>query len=222
MERPKNIKPHATSPIKNRRTTTSVRLVIIFHLVGLIGLSIASLRPLFLQLVPYHLLLMAIILLFNHERFGAKIMLFFLLVFIVGFAVEWAGVHTRQLFGNYTYGKTLGFSIDGIPLLMGINWFLLIYTIGVTLQQIRIKSIWIRVPVGALALVLLDMLIEPVAIRLDYWHWAAGRIPMQNYGCWFIISLVLLFLFEQMHFKKQSIVGAALLVSQFIFFAALQ
>jgi putative membrane protein len=222
MERPKNIKLRTTPPIKNRRTTTSVRLVIIFHLIGLIGLSVAGLRPIFLQLVPYHLLLMAIILLFNHEKFGAKIMLFFLLIFIIGFAVEWAGVYTGQLFGNYTYGKTLGFSIDVIPLIMGINWFLLIYTVGVSLQQIRIKSIWLRLLAGAFVLVLLDLLIEPVAARLDYWHWAAGRIPIQNYGCWFIISLVLLFLFEQMHFKKQSIVGPALLVSQFIFFVALQ
>ncbi|HCN84636.1 MAG TPA: hypothetical protein DIT07_13610, partial [Sphingobacteriaceae bacterium] len=93
MERPKNIKLRTTPPIKNRRTTTSVRLVIIFHLIGLIGLSVAGLRPIFLQLVPYHLLLMAIILLFNHEKFGAKIMLFFLLIFIIGFAVEWAGVY---------------------------------------------------------------------------------------------------------------------------------
>jgi putative membrane protein len=222
MERPKNIKPHSTPPIKNRRTTTSVRLVIIFHLIGLIGLSVAGLRPIFLQLVPYHLLLMAIILLFNHEKFGTKIMLFFLLIFIIGFAVEWAGVYTGQLFGNYTYRKTLGFSIDGIPLIMGVNWFLLIYAVGVSLQQIRIKSIWIRLLAGAFVLVLLDLLIEPVAARLDYWHWAAGPTPIQNYGCWFIISLVLLFLFEQMYFKKQSIVGPALLVSQFIFFAALQ
>ncbi len=222
MERPKNIKPTILSPIKNPRTTIAVRLVIIFHLVGLVGLSIATLRPLFLQLVPYHLLLMTIILLVAHNKFGARIALFFALVFILSFAIEWAGVHTGQLFGNYSYGKTLGLSVDGVPLIMGINWFLLIYTIGVSLQQIRFKSTWLRLFAGALALVLLDILIEPVAMRLDYWHWAGVHPPIQNYVCWFVISFVLLFLFEQMHFKKQSIVGAALLVSQFIFFAALQ
>ncbi|MDB4927371.1 carotenoid biosynthesis protein [Mucilaginibacter sp.] len=213
MERPQNI--------NSRYTARAVRLIIVFHLVGLIGLSINFSRPFFLQLVPYHLLLMMLILVFTHNRFNTKFALFFAFIFIIGFAVEWIGVHTRMIFGNYVYGDVLGLKFDAVPLIIGVNWFLLIYSTGVLLQQSRIKPVWVRVPVGALILVLLDAVIEPVAVKFNYWHWAGNTIPITNYVCWFIIGLVLLSIFEISRFKKQSMVGAVLLVSQFIFFLAL-
>ncbi|MES2379363.1 MAG: carotenoid biosynthesis protein [Bacteroidota bacterium] len=213
MERPKNI--------KSFKATLPVRLVIIFHLVGIVGLSITETKPLFLTLVPYHLLLMMGILFFTHIRFGQRFVLFFLLIFTAGFAAEWAGVHTGQLFGNYVYGPTLGFGVDGIPLIMGVNWFLLVYSVGVTLQYIGIKHLALRVLLGALLLVLLDFVIEPAAIKFNYWHWAVGVAPVNNYICWFVLGAILVLIFELFKFKKQSIVGVVLLISQFIFFIAL-
>jgi putative membrane protein len=213
MERPKNI--------KSAKAATPVRLVIIFHLVGIIGLSIPETKPLFLMLVPYHLLLMTLILFFTHDQFGVRFLLFFLLIFSIGFAVEWAGVHTGQLFGTYAYGPTLGFGVDSIPLIMGVNWFLLVYSVGVTLQYSGIKHIALRILSGSLLLVLLDVVIEPAAIKFNYWHWANGVIPVNNYICWFVLGAMLLLVFELFRFKKQSIVGVVLLISQFIFFIAL-
>jgi putative membrane protein len=222
MERPKNITSNRAIRNQNKRIANAVRVVITFHLVGLIGLSVASARPFFLHLVPFHLLLMTLVVFFSYDGVNRKFLLFFLLMFITGFAVEWFGAHSGRLFGNYTYGKTLGFAIDGIPLIMGINWFLLIYSTGISLQYLKIKSIWIRVPAGALLLIILDILIEPVAGRLNYWRWAGNTAPPENYACWFIISLILLFVFEKFNLKKQNIVGPAILACQFIFFAALQ
>jgi putative membrane protein len=213
MERPENI--------KSTKITQPVRLVIIFHLVGIIGLSIAETKPLFLMLVPYHLLLMMGILSFTHDRFDIRFALFFLLIFTAGFAVEWAGVHTGQLFGSYAYGPTLGFGVDDIPPIMGVNWFLLVYSVGVTIQYSGIKHPALRVLLGALLLVLLDVVIEPAAIKFNYWHWANGVVPVNNYICWFVLGAVLLLVFELFRFKKQSIVGVVLLISQFIFFIAL-
>jgi putative membrane protein len=213
MERPKNI--------KSFKTTLPVRLVILFHLVGVVGLSLPETKPLFLELVPYHLLLMTGILFFTHAEFGVKFVLFFLLMFTAGFAVEWVGVHTGMLFGSYIYGPTLGFGIDGIPLIMGVNWFLLVYSVGVTLQQTVIKHMALRILTGALVLVLLDFVIEPAAIKFNYWHWTGGEAPLNNYICWFILGAILLLLFELFRFKKQSIVGVVLLISQFLFFIAL-
>lgn len=213
MERPENI--------KSLKASIPVRLVILFHLVGIIGLSIPETKPLFLILVPYHLLLMMGILFFTHDKFNSRFALFFVLIFISGFAVEWAGVHTGQLFGSYAYGPTLGFGVDGIPLIMGVNWFLLVYSVGVTLQYSGIKHIALRLLSGALLLVLLDMVIEPAAVKFNYWHWAGGVAPVTNYSCWFVLGAALLLVFELFRFKKQSIVGMVLLISQFIFFIAL-
>ena len=38
-------------------------------------------------------------------------------------------------------------------------------------------------------MVLLDIMIEPVAIELDFWQWEGGNIPLQNYLMWFIVAL---------------------------------
>jgi putative membrane protein len=213
MEGPKNI--------SDKKTAQAIRLIIIFHLVGLVGLSVTFTKPLFLQLVPFHLLLMMAILGINHKKFDTKFMLFFLVMFITGFIAEWIGVHTGVIFGDYVYGDTLGFKIDGIPVIMGANWFLLIYAAGTSLQQTTIKQMWLRILIGATTLVLLDLLIEPAAIKFNYWHWLGTAIPVSNYICWFILSALLLFVFELCRFKKQSMIGLILLVSQFLFFLGL-
>ena len=203
------------------RTHIAIVLIILFHLVGLAGVFIPDLKPLMLQIVPWNLLLMFLLLLFTHRRFNGRFIIFFLIIFIIGIAAEWAGVHKGWLFGNYTYGETLGTKIDGVPLTIGLIWFLLIYSAGVFMQYSRIKYVLIRVIIGAALLVLLDKLIEPVAIRLDYWHWVTNTIPDKNYICWFLLSAGMLLVFEVFEFRKQNIVAAVLFIVEFMFFAAL-
>src|ERR1700761_2175945 len=180
MEGAENMK--APRPLKGE--LIAVIIIILFHSVGLTGLLIPSLRQQFLLLVPYHLLLMMAVIIFSHQNLDERLFLFVLCVFIGGYGVEWIGVNKHLLFGQYQYGQTLGFQIDHVPLIIGANWFLLIYSAGVLMQRSRIKSTLLRVLTGALILVLLDMLIEPIAMYLDYWHWARGIIPQSNYYCW--------------------------------------
>jgi putative membrane protein len=222
MERPEDLRSNRYLRSLYERTANWVRVVVIFHLVGLAGLYFLPTKPYFLLLVPFHLLFMAVILVINHNRLNFKFLYFFMAMFIVGWLIEYFGVSTGQLFGDYSYGKTLGFGIKKIPLIMGITWFLLIYSAGVSMQLLRIRSMLFRIFCGASLLTILDFLIEPVAARLNYWHWADNEAPLQNYLCWFIISAILLFVFEQFRFRKQSMVGPAILICQFIFFALLQ
>ena len=212
MERPQNI-------TINPRLATGI--IILFHLVGLIGLSIPATGKLFLQMVPFHLLLMLVVIGLNHKNFNSKFGMFMLTLFFLGLAVEWIGVHTGYLFGNYAYGKRLGYKVSGIPLMIGVNWFLLIYAAGVTTRYIRLKNTFFRVLTGAVTLVLLDILIEPVAVKFDYWHWAGSSIPFKNYVCWFMVSAVMLYVFELFNFKKQSLAVPVLLVTEFVFFGVL-
>jgi len=211
MERPENIK----------RDKQFIGLIILFHLVGLIGLAIPFSGPLFLQLVSYHLLLMGVIIILSHQAKDWRLLLFILIVGGLGFYAEWLGVNKALLFGNYQYGPTLGPKFDHVPLTIAINWFLLIYSTGVLMQRSRIKNILLRIIAGALLLVLLDLIIEPVAIRLNYWHWANNTIPVKNYICWFLFSSLLLAVFEMFGFKKQSMVAPVLLILQFVFFGIL-
>lgn len=210
-----------TSAADIRKTRIAIIIIILFHVVGLIGFAFTSLNTLFLNLVPWHLLLMAGIIVYSHDRADAKFLFFALLIFAFGFAAELIGVHTGLLFGSYSYGETLGLKLFGIPLMIGINWFLLIYSTGVLLQRSRIKSVYVRIIIGALILVILDFLIEPIAIHYDYWHWKGNGIPLKNYACWFALSAFMLFIFEQFKFKLQSKAAVVLLAMQFVFFVVL-
>ena len=199
----------------------AVSIIVIFHLVGLIGLSIPFTRSIFLYLVPWHLLLMMAVIVLNHNRVDTRFIFFLVLIFISGFAAEWAGIHKHWFFGDYSYGRTLGFKVLDVPLIIGVNWFLLTYSASVLMQRSRLKSMFLRIILGSLILVLLDLLIEPVAVRLDYWHWAGDAVPLKNYLSWFLASVVMLSIYELFRFKYQSVVAPALLFIQFIFFGIL-
>jgi putative membrane protein len=220
MEGPSGLKlkPHE---LTQREQNLLILVIILFHLVGLIGFAIPAVQPFFIKLVPWHILLMLVVILCSHRPMEGKFILFTLLIIISGLVLEWMGVHKNWIFGDYSYGQALGVQLDAIPITIGVNWFLLVYSAGVLMQLSRIRSAIMRIITGAIILVLLDLLIEPVAQHFNYWHWTNGIIPLKNYLGWFIVSVVMLFVFEQFKFKKQSIVAVVLLAVQFVFFAVL-
>ena len=204
------------------KTRVSIIIIILFHIVGLVGFFLPALTPIFLRLVPFHLLLMLVVLIVNHYRPEEKFWGFVLIIFFCGIIAEWIGVHKHWLFGNYNYVQTLGTKVFDIPLMIGVNWFMLVYGTGVLMERSRLRSRLARILTGALLLVVLDLLIEPVAIKFDYWSWANNTIPLKNYICWFGVSAVFLYVFELFKFKQQSIVAPVLILVQFLFFALLQ
>ena len=199
----------------------AVAIVIIFHLVGLIGFLIPSFHRTFLSLVPYHLLLMFLIIILSYNGEKQILFLFIAGIFLCGYMVEVLGVKTLQIFGNYAYGETMGPKIADVPLLMGVNWVLLIFSVGQMVKEIKIRSSILASLIGSALLVLLDFFMEPVAMKFDYWRWYDNVIPIQNYVAWFIISIILLKFYYALHLKQQKYIGITLFVSQLVFFVVL-
>lgn len=205
----------------DRKTLLLGLIILLFHAVGLSGFLIPDYHALFIRLVPFHLLLMFFLMLISQTERNASFLFFLLFSYLAGFAVEFFGVHTGFIFGSYHYGATLGFKVAQIPLMIGVNWILLFYTAGISVNYLSIKNNWLKAGLAAAMLVGLDLLIEPVAIRFDYWSWANGTIPVQNYVAWFIFSLVCFRVFYGMKFDKQNPAAVVLLLAQFLFFIAL-
>ena len=114
----------------------------------------------------------------------------FILAWMVTYFAEAAGVHTGAVFGQYQYGDTMKLQLMDVPLIIPFNWVVLV--LGMTSILLRFKLPRLAVPgLAAVALVLFDYTMEPVAIHLDYWTWAGGAIPLQNYIAWFIIALLI-------------------------------
>jgi putative membrane protein len=211
--------------MKLNKTNIAIIVVVLFHLVGIAGFFIPSAQALFIKIVPFHLLLMLGVVVYSHNKLDSRFLQFIALIFTAGFAIEWLGVHMHLIFGDYLYGATLGFKFNYVPLIIGVNWVLLIYSTGVLMQYLPFQNGNLKVMVGALVLVLLDFLIEPVAVRFDYWHWLSINTtltaPLENYLGWFLVSGLMLGIFQAFKFNKQSMVALVLLAAQFVFFTAM-
>lgn len=193
-------------------------LVVLFYAVGYWGLVHPDYSPLFKKLVPFHLLLMLILMIISNEDRNQYFWTFLLTTFTAGFVIELLGVNTGAIFGNYSYGTTLGPKFADIPLLIGVNWILVIYSTGVFMKEFGIRNHIIRAFAGALLITTLDVLIEPVAIKYGYWNWEDFEVPFQNYVGWFVFSFIMLRFFFLMKFRKRNLAATTLFIVQFIFF----
>jgi putative membrane protein len=207
--------------MKVNRIIFSSFLMVLFHLVGLYGFLNNNLESLFIKLVPFHLLLMLGLLIFSTNDFSKNIKIFAAIIFTAGYFIEVIGVNTGIIFGNYTYGDALGIKFLSTPLLIGVNWLILVYCTGVLLNSFSIKSSLMFSLIGALILLGIDFLIEPVAIRFNYWTWSGGQIPLQNYVGWYIFSFFLFFVFRAFDFNKNNNAAIVLLMTQIGFFLGL-
>jgi putative membrane protein len=196
-------------------------LVLLFFTVGFVGFTHPEYSNQFKQLVPFHLLLMFVLMLVSHEDKNKAFWTFLLVTFVAGFLIEFIGVTTGLIFGNYSYGATLGPKIANIPILIGVNWILVIYSAGVFLKTFGIKNHTTRALLGALIITILDFFIEPVAIKYDYWSWAGHDVPFHNYVGWFIFSFLMLRLFFHLKFRKNNFAAIVLFIVQFVFFFVL-
>lgn len=196
-----------------------VIFLVIFHLVGIIGLRMELTSGLFMRLIPLNLLLSLGMLANFHRNWSPFFRIFCLVIFVAGWGVEVLGVQTGLLFGEYEYGAMLGPGLFGVPFMMGVNWLLLIYMIG-HVTVLTGASRWVRITLGAGLMVLMDILIEPFAIRFDMWHWVGDVIPFQNYLAWFLISWVMMRYFHAHNVEKPNPLAFPLLLIQLVFFAS--
>jgi len=226
--------------VKDRFTKFQVAtaIAILFHTIGIVGLLYFD-AAFFLRSTPVNLLLMFVLLLWTQSEKNKYFFLFLISCFCIGIAVEIIGINTAMLFGEYEYGDVLGYKVQNVPLLIGINWFIIIYCSGISIQTLLVKAInriaadtgktpmalkAISVIVdGATLAVFFDWLMEPVAVKLGYWTWKGdGSIPFFNYICWLVVSALLLTLFHFAKFDKQNKFAVNLLLIQLMFFVILR
>ncbi|OEK07491.1 carotenoid biosynthesis protein [Roseivirga misakiensis] len=195
-------------------------LLVAMHISGVIGLSLEITSDLFKMLVPYNLFATAAILLHFEKDKSIKYGLFILITFLVGFFAEVIGVATGDIFGEYAYGKTLGFKVLEVPLAIGINWVVLIYCSAHLSRKITNSAV-LQVIIASILMVALDLLIEPVAINLDFWSWNGGDIPLRNYIGWFVVSVLLHSVFRGLMKDSNNSLAIKLLYIQAAFFVVL-
>ena len=172
--------------------------VAVIHIAGIIGIHLAP--EIFLKTSFVSIIIPLTLYLYRIKPIKIEWIIIFL-VYLITFFSEWIGVNYGWLFGSYEYGDSLGFKIDGVPIIMGANWLLLGLVCRDVVKKI-ISNHWLIIILSALLMVLIDTLIEPLSNRLDFWTWKNNIIPFSNYKDWFLIALLNQYIFSFLKFKK--------------------
>jgi uncharacterized membrane protein len=191
-------------------------IIVVFHIVGFVGFIINP--SYFKSLSPVNLLLSFGLIVIMSQQTKWQFYGALCLVAVLGFFVEVLGVKTELIFGSYNYGQSLGYKWLSVPLLIGINWSMLLYC---TSQLSKFKNTFVNAFFGAALMVGLDFFIEQNASKFDFWYWKSNIIPIQNYIAWFVVAFLLNLLVQKHLAQKPNLTAKALYVIQLVFFSAL-
>ena len=197
----------------------SVGLIWLFHVSGLCGILFID-RELFLETTPINLFVTFVMLFVNQPQMDRGVALAAGFAFVMGFSVEFLGVNFGLIFGDYVYGNNLGLKIGGVPLLIGANWVMLAFITG-SVAAIFFDTSALKAAVfGAFLMVLIDLIIEPVAPKFDFWEFADITAPLSNYIGWFLVALPIQWVYQTQVKIKDRVFSFHLVLVQFFFFGA--
>ena len=203
----------------NTTSKISVFIIWLFHLCGMVGISYGN-KEFFLAFTPINLFISFVLLFVNQKQLESKELKSAFLIFFIGMTSEILGVNYGLIFGDYVYLDNLGVKILGVPVLIGVNWIILTYITG-SLSSFIFKNKYVSILMGAILMIALDLLIEPVAPLLGFWIFDLPEVPLQNYIGWFVIGLITQVIFQLKIVEKEFTFSTHLLIVNAIFFAFL-
>ena len=192
----------------------------IFYLVGIAGMLLPFSFSLFVKLIPVALLLSSVALVFFHSNFDTKTLAVFTFIYLIGFFVEVLGVNTGLIFGEYIYGESLGIKVFNTPLIIGLNWLLLVYITSSVLENMKLL-VPVKIILGASMMLGYDLIIEQIAPKLDMWNWQNNIVPIDNYVAWFLIAALFHAAIQVFKIKTTNKLAPIILVCQVLFFLVL-
>lgn len=193
--------------------------MVTIHFFGLLGIASSS-KELFLCTTPFVLLLSTICLFLNFQRVSKYLVSLLLICAAIGYSAEVIGVQTGYLFGNYYYGETLGLKIFGVPLTIAVNWASLCIASASIMHKVKVFRP-LQIIIAALIPVVIDMMIEPLCSKLDFWHWTSGQVPIFNYLTWFVFSLLFCAIYIGSRVELRNRFAKYYLLVQIMFFGLL-
>jgi putative membrane protein len=197
-----------------------VSIIIIFYLVGFSGLTMPSTRPFFIHLTPFALLLSSLVVGLFHSKFSAKTILVFIFIYAASFMVELIGVNTGSIFGHYSYGHGLGVKLFNTPLIIGLNWLLLVY-VSNSIMELSNWPLILKVIGASFLLLAYDLLLEQVAPQLAMWTFSEHTVPVQNYVAWFVLALLFSLLMKLLKINTKNRIAPVVFGIQILFFIAI-
>ncbi len=150
---------------------------------------------------------------------------------VISFVMEFAGVKTGMIYGEYYYGSGLGPKIlDTVPFIIPLSWFMFMYISmimtnvilsgkGSLAEFLKRKAgaveIFVYAFVDSVAMTALDIIIDPICAHKGAWVWTGLRqlppervlfnIPVQNFFGWFVTTMIIFTLFRAAFFLRKDV-----------------
>jgi len=197
-------------------------LIPVFYTVGITGFLMPFSFPVFTQLIPLVLVFSFILLAVFHPRQESNSTAVFVFtgIFFSGLLIEIIGVNTGIVFGEYRYGENLGFKLFNTPLIIGLNWLILVYTTSSIFERLSIPSTY-KILMASGCMLIYDIVLEQVAPTLGMWSWEGIKVPLKNYIAWFVIAVIFQLIFKVAGVKTENTISMNLFICQFLFFLIL-
>ena len=210
----------------------------VIHLISIWGIKSEAAMDFYFPYIAVDILLCFGFLVYYQQHWNMNGVLFLFFTFCAGFIIQAIGVNTVYIekkvffggypFGPFVYGSALGPKLWNTPLLIGINWLILIYCIGILLKNLSYSKVQ-KSLLGASMLVLYDIVLEPMAKRNEMWFWLTKKdplshynpVPLQNYAGWFLFSFLMLIYFYNAKAKIRNPIAPAVFIIMFFFLVAL-
>jgi len=141
--------------------------------------------------------LLALILMGHSHR---KLPLMLILGFATGLAFEVIGVATGLPFGRYRYVALDTARILNVPVVVPIMWG--VFSAMAYLAARPFAKGLKLVLLASSLMVILDLALDPAMISWQAWVWEGGwgptwhGVPLSNFAGWFLVSLVIIGLYE--------------------------
>ena len=207
--------------MKANKKNISIFIIWLVHVSGFMGMLFYDL-DFFAGFTSVNLLLMSIILFLNIKLDSKYHILSILSIFLIGMITESLGVNYALIFGDYEYGNNLGFKLFGVPYLIGVNWIILTVISGNIASFItKNTSIVLTIIIGALLMLAMDFVMEPIAPKLDMWRFKNLIVPSSNYVGWLFVGLFTQAIYNLYFTKKEISVSTNLYLAFFLFFGFL-
>ncbi|MBC9812358.1 carotenoid biosynthesis protein [Crocinitomicaceae bacterium CZZ-1] len=207
--------------IRTYRFPISLICLVIYYIVGITLLTTSEDKEAIIRLTPFTLMFTTAVLLLNHVHWSKKLIFPIGIIILLGFLVEVVGTQTGLPFGLYSYSDVLGVKLFNTPLVMGINWGMLVYAGTLFIHPMKLPA-WSKPVLTGALLVILDIFIEPFAIKWNLWQWLETVPPLQNYMSWAVIAMCFSWLLGKTLTPEMSNkMALPVLVIQFLFFVIL-
>ena len=158
-----------------------------------------------------------------------NIAIFLIITIIVSLFLEIIGSKTGYVFGgkyHYNNDNTPGFILFGIPVLIPIAWFGIIYmSINFCNYVTNVRfpfenSInYYFIILTAIFVMFLDLVLDPLAVDEKRWNWELPGIyygiPILNFFGWLLVPLLILLIFQHCSYPVTKVISSYSVLFQY-------